>query len=258
MTYRIDKVGIVGAGTMGGGIAAYLANIGIPVVLLDIVPPDLSEAEKQKPAARNKIINTLYERMTKARPANLARADRGALITLGNLEDDFEKLADCDWIIEVIIEQLAPKQALMERLESVRKPHAIVSSNTSGIPIGEIAEGRSDEFRAHFLGTHFFNPPRYLKLLEIIPTDQTSPEVVEFMKRYGSEVLGKGVVVCKDTPNFIGNRFFAVASSYGLEHALQNGYTIPEIDAITGPPIGRPRPLPTDCWTWWASTSWPT
>ncbi|MCA9868276.1 MAG: enoyl-CoA hydratase/isomerase family protein [Anaerolineales bacterium] len=241
MTYRIDKVGIVGAGTMGGGIAAHLANIGIPVVLLDIVPPDLSEAEKQKPAARNKIINTLYERMTKARPANLARADRGALITLGNLEDDFEKLADCDWIIEVIIEQLAPKQALMERLESVRKPHAIVSSNTSGIPIGEIAEGRSDEFRAHFLGTHFFNPPRYLKLLEIIPTDQTSPEVVEFMKRYGSEVLGKGVVVCKDTPNFIGNRFFAVASSYGLEHALQNGYTIPEIDAITGPPIGRPK-----------------
>lgn len=158
MTYRIDKVGIVGAGTMGGGIAAHLANIGIPVVLLDIVPPDLSEAEKQKPAARNKIINTLYEHMTKARPANLARADRGALITLGNLEDDFEKLADCDWIIEVIIEQLAPKQALMERLESVRKPHAIVSSNTSGIPIGEIAEGRSDEFRAHFLGTHFFNP----------------------------------------------------------------------------------------------------
>lgn len=241
MTYRIDKVGIVGAGTMGGGIAAHLANIGIPVVLLDIVPPDLSDAEKNDPVARNKIVNSLYERMTKARPANLGRADRGDLITLGNLEDDFDKLADCDWIIEVIIEQLGPKQALMERLEAVRKPRAIVSSNTSGIPIGQIAAGRSAEFRAHFLGTHFFNPPRYLKLLEIIPTDDTSREVVAFMKRFGSEVLGKGVVVCKDTPNFIGNRFFAVASSYGLEHALANGYTIPEVDAITGPLIGRPK-----------------
>ena len=241
MTYRIDRVGIVGAGTMGGGIAAHLANIGIPVTLLDIVPPDLSDAEKHNPAARNKIVNSLYDRMTKARPANLARADRGDLITVGNLDDDFEMLADCDWIIEVIIEQLAPKQALMERLEAIRKPRAIVSSNTSGIPIGQIAAGRSDEFRAHFLGTHFFNPPRYLKLLEIIPTADTAPEVVDYMKRFGSETLGKGVVVCKDTPNFIGNRFFAVASSYGLEHALQNGYTIPEVDAITGPTIGRPK-----------------
>ncbi|MBW7958232.1 MAG: 3-hydroxyacyl-CoA dehydrogenase/enoyl-CoA hydratase family protein [Anaerolineae bacterium] len=241
MTYRIDKVGIVGAGTMGGGIAAHLANIGIPVVLLDIVPPNLSDAEKGDPAARNRIINSLYDRMTKARPANLARADRGDLITLGNLEDDFDKLADCDWIIEVIIEQLAPKQALMERIEAIRKPDTIVSSNTSGIPIGQIAAGRSAEFRAHFLGTHFFNPPRYLKLLEIIPTADTSPEVTDFMKQFGSDVLGKGVVVCKDTPNFIGNRFFAVASSYGLEHALQNGYSIAEVDAITGPTIGRPK-----------------
>lgn len=241
MNYRIDKVGIVGAGTMGGGIAAHLANIGIPVVLLDIVPPDLSEADRQKPAARNRIVNTLYDRMVKARPANLARADRGDLITLGNLEDDFDKLADCDWIVEVIVEQLEPKQALMARLEAIRKPNAIVSSNTSGIPIGQIAAGRSAEFRAHFLGTHFFNPPRYLKLLEIIPTDDTAPEVTEFMKRFGSEVLGKGVVVCKDTPNFIGNRFFAVASSYGLEHALEQGYSIAEVDAITGPVIGRPK-----------------
>ena len=241
MSYRIDKVGIVGAGTMGGGIAAHLANIGIPVVLLDIVPPNLSEAEKYNPAARNRIVTSLYDRMAKARPANLARADRGDLITLGNLEDDFDKLADCDWIIEVIIEQLEPKQALMERLEAIRKPKAIISSNTSGIPINQIAAGRSAEFRANFLGTHFFNPPRYLKLLEIIPTADTSPEVVEFMKTFGAESLGKGVVVCKDTPNFIGNRFFAVASSYGLEYALEHGYTIPEIDAITGPTIGRPK-----------------
>ncbi len=241
MSYRIDKVGIVGAGTMGGGIAAHLANIGIPVVLLDIVPPNLSAAEQNDPAARNRIVTSLYDRMAKARPANLARADRGALITLGNLEDDFDKLADCDWIIEVIIEQLEPKQALMARLETIRKPQAIISSNTSGIPINEIAAGRSEAFRAHFLGTHFFNPPRYLKLLEIIPTDDTAPEVVAFMKTFGADVLGKGVVVCKDTPNFIGNRFFAVASSYGLEYALENGYTIPEVDAITGPTIGRPK-----------------
>lgn len=241
MTYRIDKVGIVGAGTMGGGIAALLANVGIPVVLLDMVPPDLTDADRQKPAARNRIVTSLYDRMTKAKPANLGRADRGDLITLGNLEDDFGLLADCDWIIEVIVELLEPKQALMERLEKVRKLGSIISSNTSGIPIHEIAAGRSADFRAHFLGTHFFNPPRYLKLLEIIPTADTSPEVVEFMKTFGSEVLGKGVVVCKDTPNFIGNRFFAVASSYGLEHALENGYTIAEIDAITGPTIGRPK-----------------
>ncbi|MFO7662421.1 MAG: 3-hydroxyacyl-CoA dehydrogenase/enoyl-CoA hydratase family protein [Chloroflexota bacterium] len=241
MSYRINRVGIVGAGTMGGGIAAHLANISIPVVLLDIVPPDLTDTEKQDPGARNRIVQTLYDRMSKSRPANLARLDRGELITLGNLEDDFEKLSDCDWIIEVIIEQLEPKQALMERLEKIRKPGAIVSSNTSGIPIHQIAAGRSEEFRAHFLGTHFFNPPRYLNLLEIIPTDDTSPDVVRFMKYFGSEVLGKGVVVCKDTPNFIGNRFFAVASSYGLEYALEQGYSIPEVDAITGPIIGRPK-----------------
>lgn len=241
MSYRINKVGIVGAGTMGGGIAAHLANIGIPVVLLDIVPPDLTEAEKDNPAARNRIVRSLYDRMSKARPANLAREDRGDLVTLGNLEDDFEKLADCDWIIEVIVEQLGPKQQLMARLEQVRKPTAIVSSNTSGIPIHEIADGRSEAFRAHFLGTHFFNPPRYLKLLEIIPTDDTSPAVVAYMKSFGADVLGKGVVVCKDTPNFIGNRFFAVASSYGLEYALEQGYSVPEVDAITGPVIGRPK-----------------
>ncbi len=241
MSYRINRVGVVGAGTMGGGIAAHLANIGIPVVLLDIVTPGLSEEEQKKPAARNRLVQSLYDRMAKARPANLARPDRGDLITIGNLEDDFDKLADCDWIVEVIVEQLPPKQALMERIEAVRKPGSIISSNTSGIPIHQIAEGRSADFKAHFLGTHFFNPPRYLKLLEVIPTDETAADVVEFMKRFGTDVLGKGVVVCKDTPNFIGNRFFAVASSYALEYAFEHGYTIAEIDAITGPVIGRPK-----------------
>lgn len=241
MTFRIDKVGIIGAGTMGGGIAAHLANIGIPVVLLDIVPPNLSETEKDDPKARNRIVQAGFERMVKAKPANLARADRAELITLGNTEDDFDKLADCDWIVEVIIEKLGPKQALMARLEEIRKPHAIVSSNTSGIPINQIADGRSAEFRAHFLGAHFFNPPRYLKLLEIIPTEETAAAVTDFMVAFGRNVLGKGVVVCKDTPNFIGNRFFSVAGSYAMEYALKNGYTVSEIDAITGPTIGRPK-----------------
>ncbi len=241
MTYRIEKVAIIGAGTMGGGIAAHLANIGIPVVLLDIPTPNLSEEEQDDPQARNRLVKTLYDRMVKAKPANLARADRADLITIGNTEDDFDKIAEADWIIEVIIEQLEPKQQLMERIEAVRKPEAIVSSNTSGIPINEIANGRSDEFRAHFLGTHFFNPPRYLKLLEVIPTADTAPDVLDFMEQFGRDVLGKGVVVCKDTPNFIGNRFFAVAASYGIEYAFKEGYTISEIDAITGPLIGRPK-----------------
>lgn len=241
MTFRIDKVGIIGAGTMGGGIAAHLANVGIPVVLLDIVPFDLSEDEKDDPKARNRIVRQGFERMAKAKPANLAREDRAELITLGNTEDDFDKLADCDWIVEVIIEKLGPKQELMARLEAIRKPEAIVSSNTSGIPIHQIANGRSADFRAHFLGTHFFNPPRYLKLLEIIPTADTDDAVTDFMVQFGRDVLGKGVVVCKDTPNFIGNRFFSVAGSYAMEVALENGYSISEIDAITGPVIGRPK-----------------
>ncbi|MGH2538106.1 MAG: 3-hydroxyacyl-CoA dehydrogenase/enoyl-CoA hydratase family protein [Candidatus Promineifilaceae bacterium] len=241
MKFRIEKVGIVGAGTMGAGIAAHLANIGIPSLLLDIVTPNLAPTEQADPAARNRLVNDLFERMARAKPAALGRADRAKLIALGNIEDDFERLAECDWIIEVILEQLAPKQELMARLEEVRRPNAIVSSNTSGIPIHQIAAGRSAAFQSHFLGTHFFNPPRYLKLLEIIPTADSALEVLEFMQAFGRDVLGKGVVLCKDTPNFIGNRFFAIAASYELEKALQQGFSIAEIDAITGPLIGRPK-----------------
>ena len=241
MTFHIKKAAVIGAGTMGGGIAAHLANIGIPVVLLDIVTPNLSEAEQNDPAARNRLVNMLYDRMAKARPANLARPDRGDLITVGNMEDNFDLLADCDWIVEVIIEQLAPKQALMERIEKVRKPGSIISSNTSGIPIAQIADGRSDDFRAHFLGTHFFNPPRYLKLLEIIPTPDTAPAVLDYMVKFGRNVLGKGVVVCKDTPNFIANRFISITGSQAVKVALDKRYSVDEVDGITGPLIGRPK-----------------
>ncbi|MCB0034908.1 MAG: 3-hydroxyacyl-CoA dehydrogenase family protein, partial [Anaerolineales bacterium] len=241
MTYRIDKVGIIGAGTMGGGIAAHLANIGIEVVLLDIVPPHLSDEEKENPKARNRFVQGGYDRMVKARPANLGSKDRAKLISLGNTSDNLEKLADCDWVVEVIIEQLEPKKALMAELEKVVRPDAIVTSNTSGIPIHKIVEDCSPEFKARFLGTHFFNPPRYLKLLEIIPTADTDQEIIDFMVEFGTKTLGKGVVVCKDTPNFIANRFIAVAGNYGVKTAVEMDLNVPEVDSLTGPLIGRPK-----------------
>ncbi len=237
MTFRIEKVGIIGAGTMGGGIAAHLANVGIPVVLLDIPTPGAGDSR----AERNQLVEGLYKRLTKSRPASFARPDRQNLVTTGNTQDDLDKLADCDWVVEVIIEQLEPKKQLMARLEKVVKPTAIISSNTSGIPITQIVEDSSDDFKGRFLGTHFFNPPRYLKLLELIPTEWTRSDVLDYMVDFGSNILGKGVVVCKDTPNFIANRFISITGSYAANYALDNGYSIAEVDAITGPLIGRPK-----------------
>jgi 3-hydroxyacyl-CoA dehydrogenase len=247
MAYTINRVTVIGAGTMGAAIAAYLANVGIPSYLLDIAPRELTSKEKEKglaldhPAVRNRIVNEGWQRCVKARPANLFTKDAAELVTLGNLEDNFDWVGEADWIVEAVVERLDVKQQLMTRIEEVRKPGSIVSTNTSGIPIEHIAEGRSEDFQAHFLGTHFFNPPRYLKLLEIIPHDRTKPEVVERMKEFATRTLGKGVVIAKDTPNFVANRFFSLFGSYMLNYALDNGYTVEEVDALTGPLIGRPK-----------------
>ena len=235
MTYTIQRVAVIGAGTMGGGIAAHFANAGYLVDLLDI------PAEGATVQERNKIVLGLWDRVKKARPSALFSADVADRVRIGNTQDNFDRLAQADWIIEVIIEKLEPKRDLMERVDAVRKPTAIVTSNTSGIPIHQIGEGRSESFRQHFLGTHFFNPPRYLKLLEVIPTPDTSPEVIAFVKEFATRVLGKGVVVCKDTPNFIANRLGSFDGLYSLRAAIDNGFTVEEIDYLAGPLIGNPK-----------------
>src|SRR5215212_2435033 len=247
MTERIKKVAVIGAGTMGGGIAAHCANAGMQVVLLDIAPTELTPEEQAKglaldsKAVRNRIVNMLFDRVKKSRPAALFTPERADQITIGNLTDDLGLIADADWVVEVIVEQLEPKRALMERIEQARKPGSIVSSNTSGIPIAAIAAGRSDEFRQHFLGTHFFNPPRYLYLLEVIPTADTLPEVVGTIWEFADHQLGKGVVLAKDRPNFIGNRIFSYTTQARILYALEHGYSVEEVDSLTGELIGSPK-----------------
>lgn len=235
MSYHIQRVAVLGAGTMGAAIAAHAANVGLSVDLLDIVPPGAQDKE------RNTIVKAGFERMLKAKPPALMEQSLAENIRLGNLEDDFERLKEADWILEAIIERLEPKQELMARIERVAKEKAIISTNTSGIPIAKIVEGRSEAFKRRFLGTHFFNPPRFLKFLEIIPTTDTDPEVVEYMRTFGERVLGKGVVIAKDTPNFIGNRVGSYSGMQAMNYALTHGYGIEEIDALTGPLIGRPN-----------------
>ncbi|HEY52410.1 MAG TPA: 3-hydroxyacyl-CoA dehydrogenase/enoyl-CoA hydratase family protein, partial [Caldilineae bacterium] len=247
MHRTIRRAAVIGAGTMGAGIAAHLANAGIPTYLLDIVPWELTPKEEAKgltlesPQVRNRIVNEGFKRMTKSKPAALVNKEAANLITVGNLEDDFAWVGEADWVIEVIIERLDIKQQLMERIEAVRKPDSIVSSNTSGLPIHAIAEGRSDDFKAHFLGTHFFNPPRYMKLLEVIPTPDTDPAVVADITWFAENALGKGVVMANDTPNFIGNRLAFIPMAKIIEYAIDNGYTVPEVDMLTGPLVGRPK-----------------
>ncbi|HEY3475613.1 MAG TPA: 3-hydroxyacyl-CoA dehydrogenase/enoyl-CoA hydratase family protein [Anaerolineales bacterium] len=238
MKYHIHKAVVIGSGTMGAAIAAHLANVGVPVTLLDIVPKDAPPGDK---AARDKIVNEGWDRCLQARPANLMSAELKTLVKLGNLEDDFGTVSEADWVCEAIVENLEIKQDLMARIDAVRKLSGIISTNTSGIPVAAIAEGRSEAFRQHFLGTHFFNPPRYLKLLEIIPTRDTDSDVVEFFSWFGEYRLGKGIVLCKDTPNFIGNRVAFGTGAFALDYILKNGYTVEEVDAVTGPLIGRPK-----------------
>ncbi|HET9905999.1 MAG TPA: 3-hydroxyacyl-CoA dehydrogenase NAD-binding domain-containing protein [Anaerolineales bacterium] len=233
MKYQIHKAVVIGSGTMGAAIAAHLANSGVPVTLLDIPAKDADD--------KNKIVKDGWDRCLKAKPANLMSAELKTFVKLGNLEDDFDTVAEADWICEAIVENLKIKQQLMARIDAVRKPGAVVSTNTSGIPITSIAEGRSKEFKKLFLGTHFFNPPRYLKLLEVIPTKDTDKDVVEFMSWFGEYRLGKGIVVCKDTPNFIGNRVFFGMSTFAMNFILENNYTVEEVDSLTGPLIGRPK-----------------
>ena len=232
MNYKIHKAVVIGSGTMGAAIAAHLANSGVPVTLLDIASRD---------GDKNRIVNEGWDRGLKARPANLMSSELKTLVSLGNLEDDFGAVGQVDWIVEAVVENLKIKQELMARIDEVRKSTAIVSTNTSGIPVRDIAAGRSKEFRKHFLGTHFFNPPRYLKLLEIIPAKDTNKEVVEFISWFGEYRLGKGIVLCKDTPNFIGNRVFFGMSTFAMNYIIENDYTVDEVDLLTGPLMGRPK-----------------
>ncbi|WP_242144000.1 MULTISPECIES: 3-hydroxyacyl-CoA dehydrogenase/enoyl-CoA hydratase family protein [unclassified Bacillus cereus group] len=245
--FQIKKAAVLGSGVMGSGIAAHLANIGIPTLLLDIVPRALTKEEEEKGLTlehknvRNRFSNGALQKLVKQKPAPLAVKDNLALIKTGNLEDDLERLAEVDWIIEVVVENLDIKKQLFEKIDAVRKLGTIVSSNTSGISVEKMAEGRSDDFKKHFLGTHFFNPPRYLKLLEIIPTKDTDPQVLNFMKQFGEDVLGKGVVIAKDTPNFIGNRIGTYGLLVTLREMMERGYSVGEVDSVTGPLIGRPK-----------------
>ncbi len=232
MSHRIRKVAVLGAGTMGAAIAAHCANAGLEVDLLDIAPDDDDN---------DAVVEAGFERMKNARPAALMAEDVAERIRTGNFEDDFGRVGEADWIVEAIIEKLEPKRDLMQRVEETAKENAIISTNTSGIPLHSISEESSDGFKKRFVGTHFFNPPRYLKLMEIIPTEDTDPGIIEAVRNFGERVLGKGGVIAKDTPNFIGNRIGTFAGMQSARYAFENGYGVEEVDAITGPLIGHPK-----------------
>ncbi|HET6669633.1 MAG TPA: 3-hydroxyacyl-CoA dehydrogenase NAD-binding domain-containing protein [Pyrinomonadaceae bacterium] len=244
---RIEKAAVLGAGTMGAQIAAHLANAGIPTVLLDIAPRELTPEETSKGLTleskdvRNRIARAGFEAARKAKPAAFFTPDTAANVSIGNFEDDLAKLKDCDLIIEAVVENLEIKRKLYERVDGQRKPGSIVASNTSGIPIRLLAEGRSDDFRAHFVGVHFFNPPRYLHLVEVIRTEWTKPEVSCFLFGFLDQRLGKGVVAAKDRPNFIANRIGTFGALHTIKTMLEDGYSIEEVDKITGPAVGRPK-----------------
>ena len=245
---QIKRVAVVGAGTMGSQIAAHIANVGIPCDLLDIPPTELNDEERANdltldtPAVRNRIAQSALDRMKSAKTRSpFYVPDAAALIRVGNFRDHAEWLADADWIIEAVVENLDVKRMVHARIDQHRRRGTLVSSNTSGISIRAIAEDLSEDYQECFLGTHFFNPPRYMYLIELIPTDATRPDLVEFISDFAEYTLGKGIVRCKDTPNFIANRIGIFSVLHTIHLMLEKGYTIDEVDAITGPPMGRPR-----------------
>ena len=247
MARQIRKAAVLGSGVMGSGIAAHLANVGIPTLLLDMVPHELTEVEKKQgltledKSVRNRMSQAAKLKLLKQKPTPLTSQKNLSLIEVGNFEDDLIKLQTVDWVIEVVVENIDVKKSIFEKVDQFRKQGSIISSNTSGISIEAMAEGRSEDFQKHFLGTHFFNPPRYLKLLEIIPTKATNSEVLMFMKNFGENVLGKGVVIAKDTPNFIANRIGTYGLLVTVREMIKGGYSVGEVESVTGPLIGRPK-----------------
>src|SRR5215470_15078246 len=231
----LRRVAVLGAGTMGARIAAHFANAGVPTLLLDIVPPDADGP------ARNKIAAAGLEAAVKSKPAAFFEPSLARLVTVGNFEDDLQRLTDVDWVIEAVVENLALKRALLKKVEAIRKPGTIVTTNTSGLPVGKIAEGFSEDFRRSWFGTHFFNPPRYMRLLELIPTPDADPQMMETVGYFCDTHLGKGVVRAKDTPNFIGNRIgtFSVLNVIRLMQEMD--MSIEDVDALTGQAVGWPR-----------------
>jgi 3-hydroxyacyl-CoA dehydrogenase len=234
----IKKVAVLGSGVMGSRIACHFANIGVQVLLLDIVPENAPSNDKK---ARNKIVNDALDFALKSNPSPIYLKSFAKRITTGNFEDDMPRIAECDWVIEVVVERLDVKQKVFEKVEKYRKSGTLITSNTSGIPIHLMTEGRSEDFKQHFCGTHFFNPPRYLRLLEIIPTDDTLTSVVDFLMEYGEKYLGKTTVLAKDTPAFIGNRIGVFSIMSVLHYVDKTGMTVEEVDKLTGPVIGHPK-----------------
>ena len=247
MKRTIKKAAVLGSGIMGSRIACHFANIGLEVLLLDIVPKELTAGEKEKgldqnsPEFRNRIVNQSLQTAIKSNPSPLYHKKFADRIKTGNFEDDLKKITSCDWVIEAVVEDLGIKKNLFEQVEKYRQTGSLITSNTSGIPIHLMTDGRTDDFKSHFCGTHFFNPPRYLKLLEIIPTEYTKKEVVEFFQDYGKLFLGKTTVLCKDTPAFISNRIGIYAILKAVESMQKQGLGIDEVDRLTGTAIGRPK-----------------
>jgi 3-hydroxyacyl-CoA dehydrogenase len=243
----IRRVAVLGSGIMGSRIAAHFANIGVDVLLLDIVPKEPNAVEQAKglttdsPVVRNRIVNDAFQAMLKASPASLYSAAFASRIKLGNFDDNLKEITSFDWVIEVVVERLDIKRSVYERIEQYRKPGTLITSNTSGIPMHLLTEGRSADFKQNFCGTHFFNPPRYLRLLEIIPGPDTDPAVVDFLMRYGDLYLGKTTVLCKDTPGFIANRLGIQSLIQTIRVAEELGLSVEEVDKLTGPVVGRPK-----------------